>query len=325
MVYCTKCNKSLRRHLITGKLCPECKTAFKHKCGKCMKIYSSVEILKKHLKTCGRSESFKLSLLHLSCDSCSYKTDRKSRLSNHILAKHLPRDPNLNKCKKCGRSYSWRSDLLKHLKICNKSKDIKKSLQRYSCDLCAFKSDRKYRLADHIQVKHLPKILSSQKCQKCNKSCSRRSTLQNHLKICGKSKNLKHSMLRYSCDHCAYKSDKKQRIADHIYAKHLKRASSLNKCSKCDKSFSERSNFLRHSKRCGKSKDFMNSLLRYLCGHCEFKGYTKQNLANHIQTKHLPRNLNLNNCNKCHKNFSDRSGLKRHLKICGKSKNFKNL
>lgn len=53
--------------------------------------------------------------MRFTCDHCNYKSDVKSNLLEHIRAKHSPRDPNLNKCSKCEKSFLWQSSLWKHL------------------------------------------------------------------------------------------------------------------------------------------------------------------------------------------------------------------
>lgn len=84
-----------------------------------MKLYKSVGALTNH-----RSIRFPSNEKKFSCDHCEYKTNNKLHLAAHIQAKHLPRDPNVNKCKKCGKSYSYKSDLVRHSKFCGQKKKI---------------------------------------------------------------------------------------------------------------------------------------------------------------------------------------------------------
>lgn len=135
--------------------------------------------------------------MRYSCDHCKYKTDRKLDLARHIKAKHLPHEPNLNKCNKCGKKYSWRTYLLKHLKLCGQPKDFKRSLMHYKCDQCGYKTDYKSSLSAHIVAKHLQRDLNANKCSKCMKSFSKPSSLKRHSKICSQSrkKTLKNDQL----------------------------------------------------------------------------------------------------------------------------------
>lgn len=149
------------------------------------------------------------------------------------------------------------------------------------------------------------KTLLKYKCGKCTKIYSSPKSLKNHLKTCGKSDDPKRLMKRYFCDNCKYKSVYKTSLLQHIQAKHSPRDPNSNKCNGCGKCYS--SNLLRHLKLCEQTEIKGKLIKRYACDHCNHKTYFKYDLANHIQAKHLPRNLSLHTCQKCDKSFSHRS------------------
>lgn len=126
-----------------------------NRCNKCKKGFTRLSNLNTHSKICGLSETAKLSLKRFSCDYCESKFLVKSKLAEHIQAKHLPRNRNLNKCKNCKKSYSCPSSLRTHTKICGLSKDLKHSLKRFACEHCDFITHCKNNLSNHIQAKHL--------------------------------------------------------------------------------------------------------------------------------------------------------------------------
>lgn len=109
--YCISCNETKEYNENKESTCWNCKSILKHKCGRCMKIYSSKDSLRAHLsRECNRFPNF-------SCHYCKYKSYRKHDLIQHIQAIHLPQNPNLNKCKRCGKNFSQRSSLLRHLRV----------------------------------------------------------------------------------------------------------------------------------------------------------------------------------------------------------------
>lgn len=295
LIYCAKCNKNWKLSQRKGNKCLTCETILKYQCGKCMKFYESIVSLSRHSRYCYNKD------LKLCCTHCTYKTNNKAHLSAHIKAIHLPRQSNLSKCSKCGKTFSDQY-LRKHLKICGKvtlDPDDKGCSNSYQCD-------------------------------RCGKIYSHPSRFNNHSKIC---KPL-------FCDHCEFSSNYKLRLANHIHKNHPPHSSSskdyvrsflnptlldksrdpdLFKCIKCGKSFSRVHDLRRHQKLCGAPRDVKLLLMRFSCDQCDYKTYDKCNLTRHIRAKHLPRDPNLNKCERCEKNFGDSSSLRKHSKICVKN------
>ena len=75
-------------------------------------------------------------------------------------------------------------------------------------------------------------------------------------------------------------------------------------CSKCDKSFKERSNLMRHERTQTGEKPFA-------CSHCDKAFLTNQNLNTHERTHHTGEKPFV--CSNCHKAFKHRGQLKVHM------------
>lgn len=258
-----------------------------YRCEKCEKSFPIRSYLRKHSKRCAQINHCDRSSISFSCNDCEYKTKYKLHLADHVQAKHLPLDSNLNKCGRCGKNFSWRSSLLKHSRRCGQV-DAKKSLIRYSCDHCAYETYYKSSLPDHIRSKHLPRTFELNKCSKCAKMFARRSNLRKHSKFCGLTRDVKLSLMRLSCHHCEYKTDEKPHLYSHIVRKHLPPdPDKTNVCTKCGKNCSSRSSLARHLKVCGPSDPESLSKLNYFhCDHCEYKTVYKHNLAYHVNSRH---------------------------------------
>lgn len=286
-----------------------------HKCSKCKTVYSSARFLRKHTKICGQTKDYKSSLKRFCCYHCNYKADCKSILSIHIRAKHLPRDPSLNKCTKCEKSYSNRSNLLKHFQICGQTNDFKRSLMRYSCDHCEFKTHKKIHLSQHMQGKHLFRNPDLYKCGSCEKTYSYSSTLALHSKLCGKQNDLEYlsELKRFTCDHCGYKTRYKIHLSYHMTAKHLPRDPNANKCEKCGKSFSNRPHLLRHLKICGKPKRSCKPKCFY-CDQSADKTVRKDLIASHMQSRHSNETFGCVACKKSLRSQHKKRWCKKRIK-----------
>lgn len=151
LTYCKNCNENKAYFARKGSFCSRCKSALLYKCGRCMRIYQRIDSLQKHLRLeCDKKPNF-------FCDDCNYKAHQKSSLVIHINTKHLPRDPNLNKCVKCEKNFSDRSNLRKHSKICGLPPHLRRLSRpvRFFCSHCDYSTAYNRNLKKHIQSKHI--------------------------------------------------------------------------------------------------------------------------------------------------------------------------
>lgn len=313
--YLCKCGKNFSADYalyVHRKICELPENLMQFSCEHCDFKCRKKSRLSSHFRMYHLPEDLKRSLPRFNCNHCEYKSAYKSNLAKHIQNKHLPRSRS-HKCNQCKKAFLHSSTLLKHSKICGKPEDYKRSLLRYSCDQCNFKSDSKSLVDDHVRARHLPRIHNLNKCNKCEKNFAFRSILLKHSKICGLSDELKISFM-HSCDRCEYKTLVKGNLNRHIRYKHLPRNKS-NDCNKCGKSFAD---LRQHSKTCGLTEKLKRSVKRqYTCDYCNHKYFTKNKVAEHISEKHLTGQSFSKNCSKCGKNIRGKWSFSAHFKRCG--------
>ena len=98
------------------------------------------------------------------CDLCPYATKTNQNLKKHKKI-HEKVIPLINECWDCDKKFNTKKALSDHMRTHNKKdKNIK-------CDLCDFKTDRKFNLKQHQKVhEKVPSDpLAFPTCSDCNK------------------------------------------------------------------------------------------------------------------------------------------------------------
>lgn len=131
---------NLGRHIIAKHLPRDYES---NNCSQCGKFFSVLSSLRSQAKICGLSKEEKRSLMRFTCNYCNYKCETKTVMRQHIQARHLLQIVYTNKCTKYEKDFSCRSTLLRHLKAYGEPEDEKRSMMRFSCDLCDYKCNSK--------------------------------------------------------------------------------------------------------------------------------------------------------------------------------------
>lgn len=123
--------------------CRDCDAPFRYKCGKCRKIYQSLQSLRSHQKyLCYNAAPL------LYCNDCSYKNRVKGNLVVHMLSSHA--DPSLiktHKCSKCSNTYKFRHHMLHHERLCGEHNLLQ-------CQSCSYTANGIHRLRVHVRNLH---------------------------------------------------------------------------------------------------------------------------------------------------------------------------
>ena len=222
-------------------------------------------------------------------------------------------------CSTCGRNFSQRGTLLRHIKT------IHEHSMEFKCEFCQREFGLKQGLKIHIQNKHFEKDDELVKYKQ------------------GKLKGNEYTIIiegdikKYKCSRCENVFEKNQSFYHHFYITHK---AMPFKCDKCNKTFTQKSIHRQHSEKCDgilrikksrknyqiirnkikdveyKEIDNSNGEKEFQCNKCEKTYGTVKNMLQHIYKVHREKKLK---CEKCSKMFALKSMLDIHVKRCQRS------
>ncbi|XP_039608575.1 zinc finger protein OZF-like [Polypterus senegalus] len=275
---------------------------------------SSLQYKEKGIKNSARgSENLTSAFLQCSClpatgvtQTEAIKTDRQQ------VEKEIQIDTGEKCCLECGKQFTQKSDLNKHIKIHTGDKT-------YCCHECGKSFSRRSNLQSHKRIHTGEKPYC---CPECGKSFLKRSNFQNHRRSHTGEKP-------HCCPECGTLFSSRRNLQNHI---RIHTGEKPHSCPECGKSFSCISYLQRHRKihrgekphcpECGKSFSTRNSLQNHIrihtgekphcCPECGKSFSCRSNFQKHriIHTGEKPYH-----CHECGKSFSMRSSLQRHRKV----------
>ena len=213
---CHKCEyetssiAGLREHVNTehgGQLNP---------CSLCDKGMLSVQGLKKHMRTQHGEPKV------LQCKHCMFKICGSDLMKKHMKEEHGVSDQSSEGlyCHICPKSSHSREGLNRHLRIAHKLlSPTGPDGKNVQCDQCGYTTEKKYKLREHIRIKH---EIGGEKfyCDQCNFSSKYKSSVFNHTRIKhgGEGGTPAESL---KCEYCGKQTTSKLYLKDHINTDHL--------------------------------------------------------------------------------------------------------
>ena len=278
---CEECGKfcitelGIRKHTAYIHQNAEIKNSFKisgNNCEKCNKSFASKSNLNTHIKSVHENVQY-------NCDKCDKSFSLKHHLKHHIESIH----ENVQYiCDKCDKSYSWKASLEEHIKSVHKSNNSDQS---------------------EVEPKAFKKVkIPSMKKTKVSEKRSRENPWNQDI-------DPTDGIIKYKCEDCGEffitgSGIRKHTAIIHQNAERGKPKHTGYNCDKCDKSFSQKANFIAHIKS-------VHENVRYKCDKCNKNFTQKGNLDTHVKSVH--DNVQFN-CDKCKKSFSSKNGLTFHIR-----------
>ncbi|XP_053382432.1 uncharacterized protein LOC128549542 isoform X2 [Mercenaria mercenaria] len=292
--HCDKCDK---RFLRIGTLnSHDCECLNESACNVCSKTFKNQTNLDKHIKENG--------CMRYQCSACNEQFRSKSMAKDHNCIIEATEDVeaeivSINNvrevCPTCGKSFSSKSNLTKHMILHGEKKYgcphcakffhldvylkehitcVHYNIFKYQCNVCGRLLKSKTGLIAHTRIFHA-KNAEVFPCTKCGKVFKQKGNLRSHMYSHSKARNFK-------CDVCIKAFKYPDQLSRHkLEHKLMPRL----KCSHCDKEFLRTYDLKKHLQ-------VYHSGYIYVCGICSARCGHRHTLVRHYKRKH-PESLNL--------------------------------
>ena len=262
-------------------------------CTECDKSYTTKRCLRGHKKYKHGDPS--------TCTECGKNCGSKMQLASHVRDSHSPR---LHICTLCGRRFSRKRDLERHLVPCAKGKGRKSSRPdpKFACEMCGKFFATKDSLGHHFKRQHKVELQkqptavgrrflakyfprrrrreAAWKCKKCSQSFRRNGHLKQHMKVHKVSAVLvdgaggeAEDSPNFVCEVCALEFGSKNVLMNHMAVLH---PTLSFKCDQCDKELQTKNSLKQHRSRQHKDTVFQ-------CPLCLAEFRQKQNRKAHMK------------------------------------------
>ncbi|ODM90341.1 putative zinc finger protein [Orchesella cincta] len=237
----------------------------------------------------------------------------RHKMKTHLSATGPSQKMDVHQCKKCGKSFTLKSNLVKHKKVHTQT-------QLHQCTLCDKSYKSKFNLSDHVKTAHSTSAKHFVcKEPQCSYSSYIISGLKNHVRKVHRGK--KNTTKPANCIVCGKTFASRAPLESHILAVHTKEQPFS--CSICGRAFSKKYSMKIHS-------ETHSGLKPYKCTKCSSSFATKSGLYNHDKQVHIKARIHP--CSFCDKMFITTGDRNRHIashlsineklqkcKLCGKS------
>ena len=205
-----------------------------------------------------------------------------------------------NKCDSCGKIFSRKEHLKRHVKTVHEgikiraSPGVKKEQQDHICHHCGKNFARPESLKTHIYTIH--EGHRDFKCEKCFKTFTQAPALKKHIQV------VHEGIKNHTCEACGTSFAQRGDLKKHIHTVH--EGHKDYKCDMCVKAFSDGSSLKRHI------SSVHEGLKDYNCHSCGKNFSRSHHLKRHIETVHEGHKDH--KCEYCGKSFSQKGDMTRH-------------
>ena len=262
----------------------------KRECYLCLKIFSNVFKMKRHIRLVHEKER------NFKCKQCNSTFGENSELKNHIKSIH---EFEFNhSCNICEKRFKTNHGLNEHVRRMHDD-----SSRSFGCEFCNKKFKDKRYLGQHVRKLHEGKIVKHI-CHICEKVFhANTSQLKTHIFVAHE----KTKPQPHKCDFCDKTFLHKISLKRHTSSNHHGHGGKVEKlkCGICEKMYRDEKTLNLH-----KSTVHEGKKSEYACDKCDKKFVSKQYVLQHINAIH-EKNRNFI-CIICSQRFSDDQNLKRH-------------
>jgi KRAB domain-containing zinc finger protein len=229
----------------------------KYPCVFCDKEFHSLYLLRTHM----------FAHQKVKCEICN-RSFSKNHFKRHMERIHLEND--LIQCEKCPKAFKSKMELKQHIYFEHDKK--------FQCKFCRknFRSPKE--LSEHLKVHKNPETF---KCEICQKNFASSLVLKTHRKLHENENQEK----EFKCDKCKYATNFKSNFKCHQkvhekYEARLKSRSDWIKCKKCPALLGNRDNYQAHLKR-------THGKIKFRCDFCVKSFSTKSDMLRHLKSIHF--------------------------------------
>lgn len=197
--------------------------AEEHICPTCYKSFNRPYNLVRHIISV--HENYKEAQTEIYCKYCCQILERSDFINHLIFKKYI--------CMYCSKKFVIKGHWMRHEEKCFSGKYLKAR-----CEICHEKCENKVKLKKHMSLVHKNGEITTRTCQFCCQEFKLAAEFHAHLSthgdikfctVCGLgfdsedslNDHLEIHVSYFECDLCGYKSQRKNFVKKHIFAKHI--------------------------------------------------------------------------------------------------------